>query len=95
MEIKRIMETNMNDTDFLSWAAYHASKCPALENQRCSVSLLPLFNEVAHSAAMMLHLMHVVQAVIEYLNRGQTPSIKGDQPVYTFMKQLQWEGICR
>ncbi len=82
---------SLSDSDFISWAAYHASQLPVLEHPISIISLLPLFGESSHSPAMMLHGMHVVRKVTEHLNPGQTPFITADQPLYAILKQCQWE----
>lgn len=89
--VKRVLDEGMSDTDFISWAAFFSSRCPQLTNPKSTVSLLPLFHEVAHYPSMILHGMHIVRAVTEYLNPGQTPFMTADQPLYAIMKQLQWE----
>ena len=81
---------HLHEDEWVSWAAYHASKLPEQKHPVSSVSLLPLFYENAHSAAMMLHGMHIVRDAIQHLNPGQTPFLAGDQPLYAIMKQCQW-----
>ena len=52
--------------------------------------LLPLFYEVAHSEAMILHSMKVVKDAIVHLNMDQVPIIAMDQPLFAIAKQIQW-----
>ena len=40
---------------------------------------------------MILHAMHVVRNVVEYLNPEQTPFITADQSLYAILKQCQWQ----
>ena len=40
---------------------------------------------------MILHAMKLVKDAIEYINPGQTPIIRMDQPLYAIAKQIQWE----
>ena len=91
-EVKEAMEQeHLDNNEFISWAAYHCSKLPSVENPPANVSLMPLFYENSHSTSMMLHGMHVVREAIRYLNPGQVPFITGDQPLYAIMKQCQWQ----
>ena len=52
---------------------------------------MPLFREVVHSAAMILHSMKIIKNAVEYLNPGQAPVICLDQPLFAIAKQIQWE----
>lgn len=74
-----------------AWSAFHASQVTEITKPPAGVHLLPLFYENAHLPSMMLHGMHVVRKIVEYLNPGQTPVINADQPLFALMKQLQWE----
>ena len=51
---------------------------------------MPLFTEVAHSAAMMAHAMNLSAKAIQHLHPGQIPVITMDQPLYSIAKQIQW-----
>ncbi|KAJ7384068.1 hypothetical protein OS493_024082 [Desmophyllum pertusum] len=65
----------LNNEDFISWAAFYASLQPSPVHQVDIVALLPLFLENAHSVAMVRHGMDVVNDVVQHLNPGQTPVI--------------------
>lgn len=54
-------------------------------------SLLPLFEDNAHSKAMIQHSMTLVKEAIAYTNPGQTPVIGMDQPLYALAKRIQRE----
>ena len=73
------------------YRAYHASLQQQSSRSLAITALLPLFREVAHSAAMILHSMKIIKNVIEYLNPGQAPVICLDQLLFAIAKQIQWE----
>ena len=52
-------------------------------------ALLPLFQENAHSVAMIQHVMNIVKQAVDNLNPGQIPVLALDQPLYTIAKQIQ------
>ena len=55
------------------------------------IALLPLFNDHAHTPAIISHSMYFLKKITEYLNPGQTPVITVDQPLYSFAKKIKWE----
>ena len=55
------------------------------------IALRPLFNELAHTPAMISHSMYFIKKITEYLNPGQTHVITVDQPLYALSKKIQWE----
>lgn len=85
---------NVNDSDDLTWAAYHASCTQGdgtTRNSTTSIScLLPLFYEDAKSIAMIRHGMDIVKNTVNIINPGQVPIITADQPLYTLCKEIQW-----
>ncbi len=80
----------LNEKEFVSWAAFHAALQPPPEHQIDIVALLPLLLENAHSVAMILHGMNVANDVVQHLNPGQIPIIAMDQPLFAIAKQIQW-----
>ena len=89
---RQVIEENADrSSENTSWAAYHA------RNQECGdriitpTALLPLFQESAHTVAMIRHSMDVVRSAVEHLNAGQTPVLTFDQPLYALAKQIQWK----
>ena len=58
--------------------------------RQATCSLLPLFYEVAHSEAMILHSMNVIQQALHHINPMQLPVIAMDQPLYALAKKIQW-----
>lgn len=80
----------LDPKDFVSWAAYRASKTPLSIYKPAIVTLLPMFTENAHSLAMIAHVMKVIKAAVQHLNPLQTPVITLDQPLYALAKQIQW-----
>ena len=75
----------------MSWAAYHSQHCKGKTKQKCSSTLfLSLFEDSAHSPAMIKHAMTMVKAAVQYLNPGQTPVLVCDQPIFAIAKEIQW-----
>lgn len=54
------------------------------------ISLLPLFEEKADSATMIMHAMNVIKSTLNHLKPGQVPVITLDQPLFAIRKQIQW-----
>jgi len=77
------------DSRNLSWAAFHANlqtktACPDV------TTLLPLFPDAAHSAAMICHSMNIVTKSVNFANHGQVPVLTCDQPLFAIAKHIQW-----
>ena len=81
----------MGATDCMSWAAFQATQQSPQDRHLANISLLPLFNENAHSPAMVFHAMKVTEQAVTFLNPGQTPVMAMDQPLFAQAKQLQWK----
>ena len=74
----------------MSWAAFHASQSANRSLQLGESSLLPLFQEEAHSEAMIRHAIDVVSQAVRFLNPEQVPVLTCDQPLYAITKKIQW-----
>ena len=80
------------DSENTSWAAFHANRQPPqMVHVMCPTALLPLFQESAHTVAMIRHAMDVVQNAVGHLNPKQTPVLAVDQPLFALAKQIQWK----
>lgn len=77
--------------EWISWAAYYASKTEASVTPPTKSYMLPLFTESPNSPIMVWHGMKVLRRAIAYLNPGQTPVMVADQPLFTLAKKLQWK----
>ena len=86
-----LKKEKMEEKEYLSWSAYFASLQITALSPTAITSLLPLFEENAHSKAMIQLSMKLVKDAIAYINPGQTPIIGMDQPLYALVKQIQWE----
>lgn len=82
---------NLDAKDNLSWAAFHASKQPPTQHEPAVTSLMPMFQESAHSAPMVLHGMNIVKSAVQLVNPEQVPVIAMDQPLFALAKQIQWK----
>ena len=87
-----VIENKRTGDDSLdtSWAAFHASRQTPGICATCSTNLLPLFQESAHTVAMIKHSLNVISKAVEQLNPDQRPVITFDQPLYALAKQIQF-----
>ena len=78
----------------MSWSAFHASR-PDLGSTKDTIvgtcCLLPLFQEDAATAAMVRHSLDVIKKVVDLTNKGQTPVVAVDQPLFETAKKIQWK----
>ena len=86
-----VLKEDLDKDDAISWAAYRASKTSPSTYELAVIALLPMLSENAHSLAMILHSMNVVQSVVCHVNNAQTPVIAVDQPLFALAKQIQWK----
>ena len=92
MKIVEDVSESATVSDRVSWAAYHASQQDSeIPPTITPTALLPLFQESAHTVAMIRHSMNVVMSAVTHLNPGQTPVITFDQPLFALAKQIQWK----
>ena len=84
------LKHQLDETDWISWSAYHSSVQEATVPPSAINTLLPLFLDNAHSIAMIKHSMNIVKAVVRHLNPGQAPVLTADQPLFALAKQIQW-----
>ena len=84
------MEENA-EFENVSLAAYHAKHQESQDKIITPTALLPLFQENAHTVALIKHSMDVVKSAVEHLNREQTPVLTFDQPLFSLAKQIQWK----
>ena len=87
---EKLNHGELQNNEYISWAAYHASMQNELPQNVCLIAMLPLFKEQAHSPAMIRHSMIVVRDAVQFLNPGQIPVVTFDQPLYAIAKQVQW-----
>lgn len=81
-----------NISEDVSWSAYHANhQEPGGQATITPTALLPLFQESAHTVAMIRHSMDVVRNAVMHLNPGQTPVMTFDQPLFALGKPIQWK----
>ena len=85
-----LKKEELEKTDFVSWAAYHASKQLTPPRPIGTIALLPLFEEPAHSVPMVSHCLDLIKTNIDFLNNGQTAVATADLPLYALAKQIQW-----
>ena len=91
-KVEELLEKEkLEEKEYLSWSAQFAFLQTAALSPTTITSLLPLFEENAHSKAMIRHSMKLVKDAIAYINPRQTPIIGMDQPPYALAKQIQWE----
>jgi len=73
----------------VTWSAYHAERITHITKQ-CSSTLLPLFEDSAHSLAMVRHSMKIVQNAVNFINPDQIPVLACDQLLFAIAKEIQW-----
>ena len=78
--VSKMQKEELSEKEWISWSAYHAMKQPPKTQKISIIALVPLFNELAHTPAMISHSMYFIKKITEYLNPGQTPVITVDQP---------------
>ena len=88
---RNVLKDDVEACENTSWAAYHARHQYPKQPVITPTSLLPLFQESAHTVAMIRHSIDVVRNAVQHLNPGQTPVLTCDQPLFTLAKQLQWK----
>ena len=86
-----VLKYDVEACENTSWAAYHARHQYPKQPVITPTSLLPLFQESAHTVAMIRHSIDVVRKAVQHINPGQTPVLTCDQPLFTLAKQIQWK----
>ena len=81
---------NVEEKEYLPWSGHFTSLQTAALSSTAITLLLLLFEENAHSKAMIQHSVKLVKEAIAYINPGQTPIIGMDQPPFALAKQIQW-----
>ena len=88
---RSVLKDDFEACENTSWAAYHAMHQYPKQPVITPTSLLPLFQESAHTVAMIIHSIDVVRNAVQHLNPGLTPVLTCDQPLFTLAKQIQWK----
>ena len=90
---RHILEGNaeLRSNENISWAAYHAENQESRNRIITPTALLSLFQESAHTVAMIRHSMDVAKSAVKHLNAGQTPVLTFDQPLFALAKHIQWK----
>ena len=89
-EVERMIAEDLSKSDYISWAAFHASRQTVSSDPTDIIGLLPLFPEKTCTVAMMKHSMDLNRKSISFLNPGQTPVQTADEPLFAIAKQIQW-----
>ena len=63
----KLNNEQQGENDYLSWAAYRASRQLPELRKVCNITLLPLFKEHTNTPAMICHSMKVLKHTTEYL----------------------------
>lgn len=94
--LKHVKETIRKDeleaTEAIAWAAYHAILQPEPVFIPSISAHLPLLTEQCKFVAMVQHSLDIVKKADEHLNPGQNPVDTSDQPLFKLAKQIQWCG---
>ena len=96
--LKHVKDTigkdELESTDAISWAAYHASLQPEPEFMPSITELLPLFTEESKSVGMMSHSLDIVKKAVEHLNPSQKLVVTFDQPSVVLARQFWGGAFC-
>ena len=84
--IQLLAKSVIENKDFISWAAFHASLQPISVYSPSLISLLPLFYEKAATLSMVKHGMDIQIKITNHLNPGQIPVMTFDQPLFALAK---------
>ena len=68
---RSVLKGNVEACENTSWAAYHAMHQDPKQPVITPTSLLPLFQESAHTVAMIRHSIDVVRSAVQHLNPDQ------------------------
>ena len=60
--------------EHLSWASHHAAMITRPVCPKCESALLPLFQDQAHTVAMVRHSLSLVKVATHHANPGQIPN---------------------
>ena len=91
-KVKELFEKDKLDKeDYISWSAHFASLQSQAPGSQPITALLPLFDENAHTMAMIQHSMKIVKEGVAYVNPNQALVIVMDQPLFGIAKQIQWK----
>ena len=72
----------LDKEDYISWSAHFASLQSQAPRSQAITALLPLFDENAHTMAMIQHSMKIVKEGVASVNPNQTPVIAMEQPLF-------------
>ena len=89
--MRNVLQGHKRDGVFekITWAAFHSTSQNLNQQIISATLLLPLFQENAHSLAMIKHSMRVIQNAIDHLNPGQMTAVAFDQPLISQI-QCKW-----
>ena len=86
-----LAKQKLERNEWISWAAYYASKSDPPVTPPATSYMLPLFTESPNNPAMVWHAMKIIRDATAHINPGQTPVMEADQPLFTLAKKLQWK----
>ena len=75
----------------MSWSAFFATLQLSVPKPPAVISLLLLFRDSAHSAAVVKHGVDIIREVTHHVNTGQISGLTVDQPLYAIAKRIQWK----
>ena len=91
-KVKELLEKDKLDKeDYIFVSAHFASLQSQAARSQAITALLPLFDENAHTMAMIQHSMKIVKEGVASVNPNQTPVIAMEQPLFAIAKQIHWE----
>jgi len=88
---RQVLDGNAKGRENISLAAFHASHQPPEVRLICPTALLPMFQDSAHTVAMICHSLDIVKNAIKRLNPRQTLVVTFDHSLFALIKQIQWK----
>ena len=85
-----LSKNELEFNEWISWAAYHASRVEPPTAFPATSYMLPLFTESPNNATMVWHGMKVISRAIANINPDKTSVMEIDQPLFTLAKKLPW-----
>ena len=88
--MKLLTKDRLEESDYISWVAFHTTTQLDPVDPISVIALLPLFPEKSVTIVMIKHDMNVLKQIPAYLNPGQIPEMAFDQPLFALAKYVQW-----
>ena len=89
--LQLLLNESLEKSDWLSWAAFHASHNITNFVTRMISHVMPILLQKSSDPATIAHVLRIACGLIKHLNPGQIVMVETDQPLYQTTKKLQWK----